>query len=91
MYKRREHGEMMREERHQQFERTYGFRSDTLPSIEYFMWRCCCRNWRGNCASRGGFTGRGTGWRGRCGRGRRGWRRQASAVAILDSGGEVKR
>ena len=37
MYKRREHGEIMREERHRHFERTYGFRSDTIPSIE-FLW-----------------------------------------------------
>jgi hypothetical protein len=26
----------MRTERHEQFERQYGFRSDALPSIEYF-------------------------------------------------------
>jgi ubiquinone/menaquinone biosynthesis C-methylase UbiE len=37
VYKRREHGERMREERHQHFERTYGFRSDSIPSIE-FLW-----------------------------------------------------
>ena len=36
VYQRREHGEMMRSERHQQFQSTYGFRSDTLESIEYF-------------------------------------------------------
>lgn len=35
VYRRREHGEMMRRERHQQFEKQYGFASDTLPSIEY--------------------------------------------------------
>jgi SAM-dependent methyltransferase len=37
VYKRSEHGERMREERHQHFERTYGFRSDSVPSIEY-LW-----------------------------------------------------
>ncbi|MEO8372080.1 MAG: class I SAM-dependent methyltransferase [Candidatus Solibacter sp.] len=36
VYQRREHGEMMVQERHRQFEKTYGFASDTLSSIEYF-------------------------------------------------------
>lgn len=36
IYKRPEHGEQMRTERHQHFERAYGFRSDAIPSIEYF-------------------------------------------------------
>src|SRR6185369_9129822 len=36
VYRRREHGEMMRRERHQQFEKSYGFASDTLPSLEFF-------------------------------------------------------
>ena len=36
VYERREHGEMMRRERHQQFQAKYGFASDTLASIEYF-------------------------------------------------------
>jgi ubiquinone/menaquinone biosynthesis C-methylase UbiE len=36
VYQRREHGEMMVRERHQQFQKTYGFASDTLQSIEYF-------------------------------------------------------
>jgi SAM-dependent methyltransferase len=36
VYQRREHGEMMVRERHRQFEKTYGFASDALPSIEYF-------------------------------------------------------
>ena len=36
VYQRREHGEMMVRERHTQFEKTYGFASDTLRSIEYF-------------------------------------------------------
>jgi SAM-dependent methyltransferase len=36
IYRRREHGERMRQERHRQFQSTYGFASDTLPSIEYF-------------------------------------------------------
>lgn len=36
IYKRAEHGEQMRAERHEQFERRYGFRSDAVPSIEYF-------------------------------------------------------
>jgi SAM-dependent methyltransferase len=36
VYQRREHGEMMRRERHQQFQAAYGFASDTLESIEYF-------------------------------------------------------
>ncbi len=36
IYKRPEHGEQMRAERHAHFERHYGFRSDAVPSIEYF-------------------------------------------------------
>jgi SAM-dependent methyltransferase len=36
VYQRAEHGAMMVRERHQQFEKTYGFASDTLRSIEYF-------------------------------------------------------
>ncbi|HCC55789.1 MAG TPA: class I SAM-dependent methyltransferase [Solibacterales bacterium] len=36
VYKRPEHGEQMRAERHEQFERQYGFRSDAVPSIEFF-------------------------------------------------------
>jgi len=36
VYRRREHGEAMRRERHQQFAATYGFASDSLASIEYF-------------------------------------------------------
>jgi len=36
VYRRREHGEAMRRERHQQFQITYGFASDALASIEYF-------------------------------------------------------
>jgi SAM-dependent methyltransferase len=36
VYRRREHGEMMRAERHRQFQQQYGFASDTLQSIEYF-------------------------------------------------------
>jgi SAM-dependent methyltransferase len=36
VYERREHGEAMRAERQQFFERQYGFRSDALGSIEYF-------------------------------------------------------
>ena len=36
VYRRREHGEMMVRERHQQFQSTYGFASDTLRSIEFF-------------------------------------------------------
>lgn len=35
VYKRAQHGETMREERHQMFERIHGFRSDALNSIEY--------------------------------------------------------
>lgn len=35
VYRRSEHGEMMRAERQAFFERTYGFRSDALKSIEY--------------------------------------------------------
>ena len=35
VYSRPEHGEQMRRERHEQFERQYGFRSDSIPSIEY--------------------------------------------------------
>jgi SAM-dependent methyltransferase len=36
IYKRREHGEQMVAERHSTFQRQYGFRSDALPSIEFF-------------------------------------------------------
>jgi len=36
VYQRREHGQMMVAERHRQFQKTYGFASDTLESIEYF-------------------------------------------------------
>jgi SAM-dependent methyltransferase len=36
VYKCPEHGVRMRNERHEQFERQYGFRSDSLPSIEFF-------------------------------------------------------
>jgi len=36
VYRHREHGEMMRIERHRQFEKQYGTASDALPSIEYF-------------------------------------------------------
>jgi SAM-dependent methyltransferase len=35
VYRRREHGERMVAERHAQFERQYGTRSDALPSIEF--------------------------------------------------------
>lgn len=35
VYRRYQDGEQMREERHRQFERQYGFRSDSVPSIEY--------------------------------------------------------
>ena len=36
VYHRAEHGEKMRAERHEFFERQYGFRSDAVPSIEFF-------------------------------------------------------
>ena len=36
VYKRFEHGERMRAERHEAFARQYGFRSDALPSVEFF-------------------------------------------------------
>jgi ubiquinone/menaquinone biosynthesis C-methylase UbiE len=36
VYKRYEHGDLMRRERHEQFERQYGFRSDALRSIDFF-------------------------------------------------------
>jgi ubiquinone/menaquinone biosynthesis C-methylase UbiE len=35
VYDRYEHGERMREERHQLFQNRYGFRSDSVPSMEY--------------------------------------------------------
>jgi SAM-dependent methyltransferase len=35
VYRKREHGEQMVAERHADFERRYGFRSDALPSIEF--------------------------------------------------------
>lgn len=36
VYAAREHGERMREERQQSFERQYGFRSEALRSVEFF-------------------------------------------------------
>jgi SAM-dependent methyltransferase len=36
VYRRREHGEKMREERHRQFQSIYGYASDSLASIEFF-------------------------------------------------------
>jgi SAM-dependent methyltransferase len=36
VYRLREHGEKMRAERHNEFEKRYGLRSDTMPSLEYF-------------------------------------------------------
>lgn len=36
VYKLPEHGEQMRTERHDLFARRFGFRSDSVPSIEYF-------------------------------------------------------
>jgi len=36
VYKLHQHGEAMVRERHKNFQKTYGFASDTLPSIEYF-------------------------------------------------------
>jgi hypothetical protein len=36
VYMRYEHGDLMRRERHEQFERQYGFRSDALRSIDFF-------------------------------------------------------
>lgn len=36
VYRVREDGERMRAERHNDFEKRYGFRSDALPSLEYF-------------------------------------------------------
>jgi SAM-dependent methyltransferase len=36
VYRLPEHGEKMRAERHDEFERRYGFRSDAVPSLEYF-------------------------------------------------------
>jgi SAM-dependent methyltransferase len=36
VYQLREHGERMRAERHDDFEQRYGFRSDALPSLEFF-------------------------------------------------------
>jgi SAM-dependent methyltransferase len=35
IYRRREHGEQMREERHRHFETQFGFRSDSIPSQEF--------------------------------------------------------
>ena len=35
VYRRHQDGEQMREERHRRFEEQYGFRSDSVPSIEY--------------------------------------------------------
>jgi SAM-dependent methyltransferase len=43
VYKLPEHGEQMRAERHEQFERQYGFRSDAVPSIEFFDEAMLCR------------------------------------------------
>lgn len=36
VYRCREHGERMRTERHAMFERQFGFRSDAVPSVEFF-------------------------------------------------------
>jgi len=36
VYQLPEHGEKMRAERHAEFKRRYGFRSDAMPSLEYF-------------------------------------------------------
>jgi SAM-dependent methyltransferase len=36
IYQLPEHGEMMRAERHDEFQKRYGFRSDAMPSLEYF-------------------------------------------------------
>lgn len=36
VYRKPEHGELMRRERHRQFLDQYGFASDSLPSLEYF-------------------------------------------------------
>jgi SAM-dependent methyltransferase len=36
VYRLHEHGEKMRAERHDEFEKRYGFRSDAMPSLEYF-------------------------------------------------------
>jgi len=36
VYRLPEHGERMRAERHDDFEKRYGFRSEALPSLEYF-------------------------------------------------------
>jgi ubiquinone/menaquinone biosynthesis C-methylase UbiE len=35
LYRLREHGELMRAERHQQFQAQYGFRSDSIANLEY--------------------------------------------------------
>jgi ubiquinone/menaquinone biosynthesis C-methylase UbiE len=35
LYKQREHGELMRSERHRQFQAQYGFASDSIASLEY--------------------------------------------------------
>jgi ubiquinone/menaquinone biosynthesis C-methylase UbiE len=35
IYKKHEHGEKMREERHRYFEAQFGFRSDSIPSLEF--------------------------------------------------------
>jgi ubiquinone/menaquinone biosynthesis C-methylase UbiE len=35
IYRSREHGEKMREERHHSFQAQYGFRSDSIPSLEF--------------------------------------------------------
>ncbi len=35
IYRRREHGELMREERHRSFQSQFGFRSDSIPSLEF--------------------------------------------------------
>lgn len=36
VYREREHGERMRAERHAEFDLRFGFRSDAMPSLEYF-------------------------------------------------------
>ncbi len=53
IYRHREDGERMKEERHRYFEMIYGFRSDAIPSVEYL-----CRESLGELAARLGLRWR---------------------------------
>ena len=92
VYKRPEHGEQMRAERHELFERQYGFRSDSLSRASSIFDEADARIARLRVEYRmAPQHGRGTG----LGWALRPWKArllsQASAVAVPDSCGQVSR